>query len=101
MNHVSPMTPDFELARIRELPLRSGFIDANNPMYQMCQTPTDEELEVIPKIKRCQLTLTKFLGSGAFGEVYQGHVQELHFQDGESTKIAVKTLRKGATDSEK
>ena len=70
MDHISPMAPDFELARIRELPLRSGFIDANNPMYQMCQTPTDEELEVIPKVKRCQLTLTKFLGSGAFGEVH-------------------------------
>ena len=60
-----------------------------------CQTPSDEDLEIIPKIKRCQITLTKFLGSGAFGEVYEGQVQDLHSEDGESTKIAVKTLRKG------
>ena len=59
------------------------------------QTPSDEDLEIIPKIKRCQITLTKFLGSGAFGEVYEGQVQDLHSEDGESTKIAVKTLRKG------
>ena len=62
-----------------------------------CQTPSDEDLEIIPKIKRCQITLTKFLGSGAFGEVYEGQVQDLHSEDGESTKIAVKTLRKGGT----
>ena len=61
------------------------------------QTPSDEDLEIIPKIKRCQITLTKFLGSGAFGEVYEGQVQDLHSEDGESTKIAVKTLRKGKT----
>ena len=94
LNQISPLTPDFELARIRELPLRSGFIDANNPMYQMyqvtrvglsdflstcfLQTPTDEELEVIPKIKRCQLTLTKFLGSGAFGEVNSMNINQFN-----------------------
>ena len=95
LNQISPLSPDLELANIRELPLSPGFIDASNPMYRMYQTPTDEELEIIPKIKRCQITLTKFLGSGAFGEVYEGQVQELNSEDGESVKIAVKTLRKG------
>ena len=96
------MNPDLELANIRELPLSPGFVDANNPMYRLYQTPTDEELEVIPKIKRCQISLTKFLGSGAFGEVYEGLVQEIDSDDGgDSSKIAVKTLRKGANESEK
>ena len=60
-------------------------------MYQMYQTPTDEELEVIPKIKRSQITIRNFLGSGAFGEVFEGHVNS---DDGLSTTIAIKTLRK-------
>ena len=101
MNQISPLSPDLELANIRELPLSPGFIDASNPMYRMYQTPTDEELEIIPKIKRCQITLTKFLGSGAFGEVYEGQVQELNSEDGESVKIAVKTLRKGTNEIQK
>ena len=102
INQISPMNPDLELANIRELPLSPGFVDANNPMYRLYQTPTDEELEVIPKIKRCQISLTKFLGSGAFGEVYEGLVQEIDSDDGgDSSKIAVKTLRKGANESEK
>ena len=94
LNQISPIIP-VELANIRELPLSPAFIDVNNPIYQMYQTPTDEELDIIPKIKRCQITLTKFLGSGAFGEVYEGQVQDLNSDDGECTKIAVKTLRKG------
>merc|ERR1719350_1339762 len=66
-------------------------------MYQV-EAPTDEELAVVPKIKRSQITLTRFLGSGAFGEVFEGSVKD----DGSATtKIAVKTLRKGATESEK
>ena len=93
-NSVSPL----ELA---DMWMSPGFTDANNPMYQIYQTPSDEELDIIPKIKRCQITLTKFLGSGAFGEVYEGLVQELNSDDGASSRIAVKTLRKGATDSEK
>ena len=62
---------------------------------------TDADLEMIPKIKRSQISLTKFLGSGAFGEVYEGLVKELDSVDGVEVKRAVKTLRKGATDSEK
>ena len=65
------------------------------------EMPTDEELALIPKIKRSQITLTQFLGSGAFGEVFEGTVKELNSEDGSTTKIAVKTLRKGATESEK
>ena len=90
LNQISPISP-VELANIGELPLSPAFIDVNNPMYQMYQTPTDEELEVIPKIKRSQITIRNFLGSGAFGEVFEGHVNS---DDGLSTTIAIKTLRK-------
>jgi len=93
---------DRELEDLREFPIRHGFIDANNPMYQV-EMPTDEELELIPKIKRSQITLKKMLGSGAFGEVYEGLVKDLDVtsEDGSDMKIAIKTLRKGATESEK
>ena len=91
--------PDLELAQLRDLPIRGGFINNDNPMYQV--DITDEDLAMIPKIKRSQITLTKFLGSGAFGEVYEGHVKELDSEDGLETRIAVKTLRKGATEAEK
>lgn len=47
---------------------------------------------------RDQITLMKFLGSGAFGEVYEGNARGL--TSGE-IKVAVKTLRKGASDQEK
>ena len=100
VNTITPLSADLELANLRELPIRNGFIDANNPMYQM-EMPTDEELALIPKIKRSQITLTQFLGSGAFGEVFEGTVKELNSEAGSTTKIAVKTLRKGATESEK
>jgi proto-oncogene tyrosine-protein kinase ROS len=91
---------DRELEDLREFPIRHGFIDANNPMYQV-ELPSDEELALIPKIKRSQITLTKFLGSGAFGEVFEGLVKDAEGSDGLEMKIAVKTLRKGAADSEK
>jgi proto-oncogene tyrosine-protein kinase ROS len=91
---------DRELEDLREFPIRHGFIDANNPMYQV-ELPTDEELALIPKIKRSQITLTKFLGSGAFGEVFEGLVKDAEGSDGLEIKIAVKTLRKSASESEK
>ena len=71
LGKICPRSPDQELANLRELPFRPGFIDVNNPMYQI-EAPTDAELDLIPKIERSQITLTKFLGSGAFGEVFEG-----------------------------
>lgn len=43
--------------------------------------------------------MTGFLGSGAFGEVYKGLLKNSH-QDSEM-RVAIKTLRKGATEQEK
>ena len=51
------------------------------------------------------ITLTKFIGSRAFGEVFEGLVSQSELagggEGGGSSKIAAKTLRKGATESEK
>ena len=52
---------DQMVGNLRELPLRPGFVNANNPMYQI-DTTTDEELSLIRKIKRSHITLTKFIG---------------------------------------
>lgn len=42
--------------------------------------------------------MTKFLGRGAFGEVYEGCVKYPEYPE---TRVAIKTLRKGATEQEK
>ena len=54
-----------------------------NEGYEMT---TDENLQNLPKISRSQITFGKFIGSGAFGEVFEGFY--------ESKKIAIKTLKK-------
>ena len=38
----------------------------------LCCLLTFIELENLPKVHRTQITLTRFLGSGAFGEVFEG-----------------------------
>lgn len=54
---------------------------------------TDLEQLSIPVIDREQIRLIQLLGSGAFGEVHEGVLY------GETAqKIAVKMLRKGATE---
>lgn len=51
--------------------------------------PTDEELSSLPQVQRDQIILTKFLGSGAFGEVFEGIVYRLN-DEAPSLKIAIK-----------
>lgn len=55
--------PDVELATLRELPRRG--VHSTNILYVPSANPADD----LPHIRRDQITLTKFLGSGAFGEV--------------------------------
>ncbi|RVE41944.1 hypothetical protein evm_013412 [Chilo suppressalis] len=88
---------DMELATLRQLPIRHS----TNILYnQGVHCPTDAELASLPHIRREQITLTNFLGSGAFGEVFEGVARYINGTSG-STKVAVKTLRKGATEQEK
>ncbi|XP_058444154.1 protein sevenless isoform X2 [Malaya genurostris] len=92
--------PDVELANLRELPRRGNFIHSNNILY-ISGPLTDSEIALLPQIRREQITMTSspFLGSGAFGEVYEGIVKGV---GGEAeTRVAIKTLRKGATEQEK
>ncbi|XP_055642898.1 proto-oncogene tyrosine-protein kinase ROS isoform X2 [Toxorhynchites rutilus septentrionalis] len=92
--------PDVELANLRELPRRGNFIHSNNILYSSGPL-TDSEIALLPQIRREQISMTSspFLGSGAFGEVYEGIVKGV---GGEvETRVAIKTLRKGATEQEK
>ncbi|CAB3226870.1 unnamed protein product [Arctia plantaginis] len=89
--------PDVELATLRQLPTRHS----TNILYnQGVHCPTDAELAGLPHIRREQITLTKFLGSGAFGEVFEGIARQINGSTAD-TKVAVKTLRKSATEQEK
>ncbi|KAL3277022.1 hypothetical protein HHI36_012384 [Cryptolaemus montrouzieri] len=89
-----PRSPDVELATLRELPRRG--VHNTNVLY-VSTLPTTEEIKLLPHIKREQITLTKFLGSGAFGEVFEGKAKDIIGHK----KVAIKTLRKGASDQEK
>lgn len=52
--------------------------------------PTDEDIAALPHFRRDQLTLTKFLGSGAFGEVFQGIAKNILSDSSGETSVAVK-----------
>lgn len=54
--------------------------------------PTDEELISLPQVQRDQIILTKFLGSGAFGEVFEGVVYGLNHET-PSLRIAIKVRK--------
>ncbi|KAG1702093.1 Proto-oncogene tyrosine-protein kinase ROS [Nymphon striatum] len=90
--------PDLELATLRELPNQGNFIHQTNTLYAVDDIPSDEELALLPQIRRDQIDLSNFLGSGAFGEVFEGIAQ---FSTNSDARVAIKTLRKGATDQEK
>ncbi|XP_044740104.1 proto-oncogene tyrosine-protein kinase ROS [Chrysoperla carnea] len=103
---VTPITtlgPDVELAILRDMPRgRPGgtFVHSTNILYTSSDLPLGDSPESLPHIKRDQITLTKFLGSGAFGEVFEGKAKCLDGIAGE-TRVAVKTLRKGASPQER
>uniref|UniRef100_W8ACP5 Tyrosine-protein kinase receptor n=2 Tax=Ceratitis capitata TaxID=7213 RepID=W8ACP5_CERCA len=57
---------------------------------------SDADIALLPHINWSQLTILNFLGSGAFGEVYEGLIK--HANSEEQEKVAIKSLRKGATE---
>lgn len=61
-----PLVSDVELATLREIP-RGNFVQTNALYASTLQNDPDDS--TLPKIRREQITLAKFLGSGAFGEV--------------------------------
>lgn len=87
---------DVELATLRELPRSRGggiFQHSTNILYNngFCNPPTDADIALLPHIMRDHITLNKFLGSGAFGEVFEGKAKNLDEPDSE-TRVAVKVL---------
>ena len=56
---------------------------------------TDEDIAALPHFRRDQLTLTHFLGSGAFGEVFEGVAKDILSDRSGETRTAVK-VRRGA-----
>lgn len=76
---------------LRELPSGTNFVKDNNILYipQDDDNQDNTEFSQMPRIRREQITLTKFLGSGAFGEVYEGTVKNLLYENIE-TKVAIK-----------
>uniref|UniRef100_A0A182SVI8 Tyrosine-protein kinase receptor n=1 Tax=Anopheles maculatus TaxID=74869 RepID=A0A182SVI8_9DIPT len=91
---------DVELANLRDLPRRGNFVQTTNILYSS-GSMTDSEIALLPRIRLDQIFMasSSLLGSGAFGEVYEGVVKGV---DGEAeTRVAIKTLKKGAKLHEK
>ncbi|XP_006157931.1 proto-oncogene tyrosine-protein kinase ROS isoform X2 [Tupaia chinensis] len=89
---------DKELAELRGLAAGVGLANA---CYAIHTLPTQEEIENLPAFPREKLTLRLLLGSGAFGEVYEGTAVDILGAGSGEIKVAVKTLKKGSTDQEK
>ncbi|XP_073432046.1 proto-oncogene tyrosine-protein kinase ROS isoform X2 [Dendrobates tinctorius] len=89
---------DKELSKLRGL---SNAVGLANACYAISTLPTKNEMENLPSFPRVNLELCIFLGSGAFGEVYQGVAKDIIGPGTGSHKVAVKTLKSDATDEEK
>ncbi|ERE85531.1 proto-oncogene tyrosine-protein kinase ROS [Cricetulus griseus] len=89
---------DKELAELRGLEAGVGLANA---CYAVHTLPTQEEIENLPAFPREKLSLRLLLGSGAFGEVYEGTAVDILGVGSGEIKVAVKTLKKGSTDQEK
>jgi len=98
-NTKGPMRPDVELGRIREMPQRPTFFHAVNVGYQGAVLFQKKDKNELPRIKKEQIRITKKLGSGAFGEVFEGTIKNIVRGEAE-TRIAIKSLKEGATQCE-
>jgi proto-oncogene tyrosine-protein kinase ROS len=93
-------TMDHELATLRELP--SVTVQTSNALYGMNAISTAlEDVASLKHFHRDQIKLTMFLGSGAFGEVFEGVATDILSENSGCTKVAVKTLHKNASEMEK
>ncbi|XP_041107440.1 proto-oncogene tyrosine-protein kinase ROS-like [Polyodon spathula] len=90
--------PDAELAEIRGLASSVGLVNA---CYAISFLPTESGRNSLPGFPRERLRLCCLLGSGAFGEVYEGVALDILGKGSGETKVAVKTLKNVATDHEK
>ncbi|KMQ88616.1 proto-oncogene tyrosine-protein kinase ros [Lasius niger] len=90
------ITTDIELATKNEISYE------NIQFEQLCSAILQynymDEL-VMTEIKKEQINLSKLIGSGAFGKVFQGTVKDLERSG--TTPVAIKMLRKNASLQEK
>ncbi|XP_060872742.1 serine/threonine-protein kinase pakF-like isoform X2 [Metopolophium dirhodum] len=63
------------IRKLREMP--QSFVLTNNVGYQRAVLFQKRDNNELIRIKRKQITLTKRLGSGAFGEVFEGNVKDI------------------------
>lgn len=54
--------------------------------------PSQAEIDLLPAFPRDKLNLHKLLGSGAFGEVYEGTAVDILADGSGETKVAVKVI---------
>lgn len=94
------MRPDVELGRLREMPQSPTFYQDVNETYQAPVLFKKKDKNELPSIKRKQITLTKRLGSGAFGEVFEGKVKDITTRGDTEIRVAIKSLKEGATQCE-
>ena len=59
-------------------------------LFFFSMVPTDDDIAALPHFRRDQLVLCKFLGSGAFGEVFEGVAKNIINENSGDTKVAVK-----------
>lgn len=52
--------------------------------------PTVDDIKKLPHFPRSQLKLTRFLGRGAFGEVYEGVAKDILGANTGEVRVAVK-----------
>lgn len=70
---------------------------------------TDADAAVLPQIRRDRIVMRTFLGSGQFGDVYEGIVRHGNATDNKDAtaaatcdeRVAIKTLKKGASEHDK
>uniref|UniRef100_A0A8C3K4N0 Tyrosine-protein kinase receptor n=1 Tax=Calidris pygmaea TaxID=425635 RepID=A0A8C3K4N0_9CHAR len=80
---------DKELAQLRGAAEAVGLANA---CYAVSSLPSQAEIESLPAFPRDKLNLHKLLGSGAFGEVYEGTAVDILADGSGESKVAVKVI---------
>lgn len=103
---------DVELANLRQFQRSENLIHNDNILYTQGQPVGDGELSMLAQIRIEQIRLVKPLGSGQFGDVFEGVVKNLvtgstgstgptGTTEQTETRVAIKKLKKGATEQDK
>lgn len=88
---------DVKMARVQSVRRNGIFMQYN--ISHIYKSITDGDIVFSPQIQCDEILFTNILGSGAFGEVYEGFVQNVGSES--QTRVAIKTLKKDSTEQEK